>query len=240
MGRKCFECKEFYEEKIHNHAEVQVSTDEYKAFLKELELFDDWMLEMRNREIEIAGTIDGVKPHFVKKVYPKASFLSFRGYILTFREIYIGRVHLEDYAYARISDQLYQKLQVGAGDEIEARARVKLDHGRLILYALKAIEPVKRGEPAIWSDQKVQLAREVSTEFTIQPEECVQCPFGALIDVEYMKDHHSSPRRQLMCLKGIRDYRDCYVKAEYCGLENDADSGPQEACGQSYKAYYPR
>ena len=34
VGRNCFGCKEFYDEKIHNFPELQVSQDEYKDFLK--------------------------------------------------------------------------------------------------------------------------------------------------------------------------------------------------------------
>ncbi len=238
VGRKCFGCKYFYEEKIHNYPELQIREEAYREFVKELEAFDDWLESVRGKDLEFSGVVDGVKPHFVQKVFPRKSTLSFRGYLLVFKEMFIGREHIQDYVYARISSDYYQRLKLGAGDRIEGFARVKLDQGRLVLHHLKGIQVYERGEPPIWNHEAVLIARETATQFPDQPEGCVQCPFGALVDVEYLRDHHSHSRRQLICLKGVQDYRDCYVKVEYCGLDKEASDAPDEGqCATSGKVY---
>lgn len=238
VGRKCTGCKYFYEEKIHNYPEIAISDADYRAFLAEKEIFDDWLEETRGRSLEISGVVDSVKPRFVKKVYPKAQSLSFRGYLLVFKEIFVGRDHLRDTVYGWLSGDYYRRLQPGAGDEIEGFAQVGLDQGRLVLRRLKGIEVLRRGAPPLWNHQNILLARETATEFPEQPEGCAQCPFGALVDVEYLKDHHSHSRRQLLCLKGVQDYRDCYVKSEYCGLDKEANDVAEDSCRQPGKVYF--
>ena len=238
VGRECFSCKDFYEEKIHNYPELQISEAEYRDFLRELDRFEDWIRETEYHEIEIAGVVDAVKPHFKKKIFPKANYLSFRGYIVIFKEIFLDRVHFKDYVYLRLSGNYFNNQPLGRLDKIEARARLKVEQGRLVLYRPKAIQIVSRGEKPLWDEQAMLLARESATEFSSQPEGCVQCPFGALVDVEYLKDHHSHSSRQLLCLKGVKDYKDCYVPAEYCGLDREANATPDAACESNRKIYH--
>ncbi len=223
VGKNCFGCKEFYEEKIHNFPELQVSQDEYKNFLKKLELFEDWLDKQRFKLIDIAGKVHGVKPHFIQKVFPKTKYLSFRGFMIIFKDIYLDRMFLEDFAYAIISSDKYKRLNICIGDEIEAKAMVNINHGRLILNRLQRIEIVEHGNESAWDEQSISLARETATELREQPESCVQCKFGALVDIEYNGEHRSSKRRKLFCLKGIANYKDCYVKSEYCGLDVEAN-----------------
>ncbi len=201
--------------------------------MRELDDFEDWLDLVGNREIEIAGKIDAVKPRFTRKVYPKAEFLSFGGYLLTFKDIFLDRLHLEDFVYMQMSGNHYRSLKLGSGDMIEARAYLKVDRGRLVLYRVRSVDVISRGRPALWDEQSALVARETATEFGTQPEGCVQCPFGALVDVEYLKDHHSVSARRLFCLKGMKDHKDCYVRAEYCGLENEANDFPRQQCSPS-------
>ncbi|MBN2365441.1 MAG: hypothetical protein JXL67_04710 [Calditrichaeota bacterium] len=239
VGRKCYGCRDFYEEKIHNYPELQISEEEYAAFLKEFEEFEDWLAEKEYKQIEFAGTVRAVKPHFVQKVFPKTSFLSFRGYIVVLDNAFTDREHFEDPLYMLLSQRYYQDLRIGAGARIEGFAHIKADHGRIILYRSRGIEVLSCGGEPAWNDQSIQMARETATEFSEHPEKCVQCEFGALVDVDYQKDHHTSARRKLFCLKGISDYRDCYVRAEYCGLDHEADASPGPTCEQRRKIIVP-
>lgn len=239
VGRKCFGCRSFYEEKIHNYPELKVTESEYKNFLKELDVFEDWLSENENKELEILGTVRGVKPHFVQKIYPKGSHLSSRGYLLIFNGIYLGRQRIDDYVYGQISANYFQKLRLGKGDHIEAIARLTTREGRLLLTRFRRVDVLEKGEPPLWDEQRVLLARETATEFSFQPEDCVQCPFGALVDVQYMKDHHSHSHRKLLCLKGQQDYKDCYIKAEYCGLDREANDLPKDTCEPQQKIFIP-
>ncbi|GAB4371510.1 MAG: hypothetical protein Kow0042_14280 [Calditrichia bacterium] len=240
VGRKCDGCRYFVEEKVHNYPELKISREEYDEFIKSVEDFEEWISEIQHREIEIAGTVNSVKPHFKKKIYPKARYLSFRGYLLAFKEIYLNQTHFQDPIYLLVSSRYYHQLRVGRGDQIEGRCRLKLDRGRPILYYPRGVQIISRGEPAIWNDQQVIVARETATTFPEQPEECMQCPFGALLDVEYHKDQHAHPQRELMCLKGIQDYKNCYVTVEYCGQDREARETLQEACEKYGKIFIPK
>jgi len=232
VGRKCSNCKDYYEEKIHNYPELQISKLEYENFMKELIKFEDWIEEWQFKPIEFAGTVAEIKPHFRQKIYPKSKFLSFHGYIAILTPVFLGWQRFEDPVYAFISNKYLQKLRLGKGAEIEGIGEMAVDYGRLILRRTRNIEITREGEKFYWNEQKVLLSRETATEFRIQPETCVGCGFGALVDVEYLRDHHSHSRRTLFCLKGMADFRDCYIRTEYCSLDNEAEANPEFDCSE--------
>ncbi len=230
VGRKCFGCRDFYEEKIHNFPELQVSQKDFNEFRNSLVEFEDWLMEVNHKQLEIAGEISGIKPHFKKKIYPKTSYLSFRGYIVVFNEIYLDRILFEDPVYAFLSEKYYKSLGLASGDRIEAFAQFGMESGRPVLTRLRGVFVTKGGESPYWDEQKVLVAQEIASEFIEQPDECLQCSFGTLVDVEYHKDSHSHSRRSLMCLKGVPDYKDCYVRPLYCGLDKEADDAADISC----------
>jgi hypothetical protein len=236
VGRKCFGCKDFYEDKIHNYPELQIDPKDYDTFLKEYEDFKDWLGELRGKKIEISGKISGIKPHFQKRIYPKSSFLSFQGYILIFNEIFIERILFDDFVYALISQNTLYSLKLAPEDKIEASSYLQVDHGKLIFYRLKNIDVERNGNRTPWNNQSVLIAQQTATEFSSQPEECIHCSYGSIVDVKYFKDHHSVPRRSLLCLKGMSDYRDCYFKTEYCGFDQEANDSPKEKCTNTIKS----
>ena len=230
VGRKCFSCRDFYEEKIHNYPELQVSLKDFNEFRNSLIEFEDWLMEVNHKQLEVAGEISGIKPHFKKKVYPKTSYLSFRGYLLIFKEIYLDRILFEDPVYAFLSGKYYKSLDLATGDRIEAFAQLGVESGRLVLSRLRGVSTMKGEETPYWDEQKVVMAQEMASEFNDQPDECLQCPFGSLVDVEYHKDSHSYSRRSMLCLKGVSDYKDCYVRPLYCGLDKEANDVADISC----------
>lgn len=232
VGRKCPSCKDYYEEKIHNYPELQISKPEFENFMKTLLEFEDWIAEHQLRPIEFAGTVAEVKPHFRQKIYPRSSFLSFYGYIAVLTPVFLGWQRFEDPVYAAISNKYLQKLRLGKAAEIEGIGEIAIDHGRLILKRMRNIEIIREGEKNYWNEQRVLLARETATEFPSQPETCLNCQFGALVDVEYLRDHHTHSRRKLFCLKGLADFRDCYMHIEYCGLDNEAATKVEINCSE--------
>lgn len=237
VGRKCFGCRDFYEEKIHNYPELQIGENEYQNFLREYEDFEDWLSENKFKQIEIAGKIQGVKPLFIQKIFPKTKYLSFKGFMLIFNGVFIDRVFLDDFVYALVSSKCYKILKFGYLDKIEARAILKIDCGRLILSRLSGIEILERGAPASWDEQSIIMAKETASEFNDQPEGCIQCRYGALVDLQYNGVKHIAQRKKLICLKGISDPKNCYVRSEYCGLDGEAKSYVESMCEKSKKIY---
>ena len=229
MGKNCSGCRYFSEEKVHNHPELQVGEVEYGDFLSELDLFDDWVQEQEHREMEIHGTVDGVKPLFMKKLYSKGEAFSFTGFLLIFKSLYFERTLMEDHVYVRLSPKTYRSLQFGRGDVLTARATLKVDEGRLVLQRLRKVEIEARGEAAIWDESKALVARETATEMPGQPEGCMQCPFGALVDVSDQRNREERRYRRLFCLQGVKDYRICPIYPGYAGQEEATQKVPANA-----------
>ena len=239
VGRKCFGCRDFYEEKIHNFPELQVSLKDFNEFRNSITEFEDWLEEVNHKQMEIAGEIAEIKPHFKKKIYPKTSYLSFRGYLLIFKEVYLDRIQFEDPVYGFISAQYYKSLGLARGDRVEAFAQLGVESGRLVLSRLRGVLVTKGSETQYWDEQKVVVAQEMASEFNDQPDECLQCRFGSLVDVEYYKDSHAFSHRSMLCLKGVADYKNCYVRPLYCGLDKEADDVAEISCNNFREMVWP-
>ncbi len=219
IGKNCHGCRYYYEEKVHNHPEVLLSGEAYREFEAELNRFEDWLEEHLDRESEIHGVVDGVKPLFRKRVYAKGNGFSFSGFLLIFRELYIGRELMEDPVYVRLSPKTYASLKFGRGDKLTARATLTLDRGRLVFKRLRKIDIETRGEPPLWSESKALVARESAVHLPTQPEGCIHCPHGALVDVEDLRQPETRRYRQLYCLQGVKDYRICPVYSGFAGAD---------------------
>jgi len=134
VGRKCPSCKDYYEEKIHNYPELQISKLEFENFKKELVEFEDWIEEHQLKPIEFAGTVAEIKPHFRQKIYPKSKFLSFQGYIAVLTPVFLGWERFEDPVYASISAKYLQKLHLFSRD-----VRLHLVTAALIGFTMNGI-----------------------------------------------------------------------------------------------------
>lgn len=229
MGKNCSGCRYFNEEKVHNHPELQVSEADYAQFQEELKEFEYWLEDHLDKEVPVYGTVDGVKPLFHKRIYGKGESFAFSGFLLIFKELYFDRTLMEDHVYARLSPKTYQSLRFGHGDTVEARATVTLDNGRLVLRRLRRIEIERRGEPAIWNESRALVARETAQRMQGQPEGCLQCPYGALVDVEDQRRAETRKYRQLYCLKGIENYRLCPIYSRYAGDAEARQKNPSNA-----------
>ncbi|MFQ6115065.1 MAG: hypothetical protein ACE5NG_13455 [bacterium] len=116
VGRKCFGCKYFYDEKINNQPQVSLREDDFKIFQEELRDFENWLEEIKDKEINFCGVIDSVKPRFQKLLFGTKSEVKLQGFILTFREGYIGRVHFEDFCYGVIGKNQQSNHKFSPGD----------------------------------------------------------------------------------------------------------------------------
>jgi hypothetical protein len=224
VGRKCFGCREFYEEKIHNYPELQLSDEKYHEFLKDLDEFEDWLAEFKYKPISFWGKVSSIKPNFIQKEGQKSRFLSFQGYIITLKNVFLANEDFEDPVYVLISSHYYSKLNFGIDGEIEGLGQLVIDRGRIILKHLKQVEINHSGQSPFWNDEKVAISRNTAVEFSDQPGKCLRCPFGTLVEQKFNENGKPSTRRKLFCLKGLSDYRDCYVPVEYFSKDRDAQA----------------
>ena len=136
VGRKCFECRDFYEEKIHNYPELQINSEKYQQFLNELDEFEDWLIEYRYKPINFWGKVISVKPNFIQKVHERSAYLSFRGFIIVLKNVFLDNQSFEDPVFALISSKYYLRLSFGTDGEIEGFGNLRLDRGRIVFIQL--------------------------------------------------------------------------------------------------------
>ena len=221
VGRKCFGCKFFYDEKVNNQLEVALQDGSMEQFWTELQEFEDWLQEVQGRTFSIFGEVKSVKPRFKKQIIGDKSWLKLQGFLLVFDECYIGNTHFEDHAFVIVSTRLHKRLQFAPGDRLEFQAVVQEDRGRIVFEHLRRIEFERKNSQGIWTESEARVALATATEFPQQPESCFYCEHGALVDVFASTADGEQYYRHLYCLKSIADPHYCYVRA----LETLTDDG---------------
>ena len=83
VGKKCFGCKEFYDEKITNQLKINADNGKWQQFQEDYQNFEDWLESIRGKTLPIFGEIDSVKPHLIKKSTSPKGRLQLKGFILT-------------------------------------------------------------------------------------------------------------------------------------------------------------
>jgi hypothetical protein len=115
VGKRCFGCKEFYDVKITNQLKIAVDDDKWRTFRDDLQDFEDWLQSVKGRSLSVWGEIDAVKPHLLQA----PNRLILKGFILTFKECFIGRTYFEDYTFARIGLNMFQRFRFSPGDKMD-------------------------------------------------------------------------------------------------------------------------
>ena len=225
VGRKCFGCKEFYDEKVINCPEVLLSDDEFSKFMRDLGEFETWLGTVKGTEINLSGTIYSVKPRMRHVIQGKRRHIELNGFVTIFREAFIDLVKFEDPCYLTISKGLQAKYRFSKGDKVDLYARVSVDRGRLILKRPNRIEIDERGEEETWSWDKALVAARTASPIPYQLEKCFACDRGCLLDTIERTHMGERFKRQLFCLEGIKDPHYCIydlaksIDIELCVLD---------------------
>jgi len=209
VGRKCFGCKEFYDEKIINCPEVILSDEEYSKFMRDLGEFETWLYSLKGMEVNFSGTIDSVKPRMRQVIRGKRGRITLEGFMLIFREAFMDLVKFEDLCYLTISKGLQGKYRFSKADKVDLYARVSVDRGRLILKRPNRIEIDERGDGETWSWDKALVAARTGSPIPYQLEKCFACDRGCLLDSIDGTTMGERYKRQLFCLEGIKDPQFC-------------------------------
>ncbi|MBN2000506.1 hypothetical protein JW935_23345 [candidate division KSB1 bacterium] len=211
VGRLCEGCMHWAEERMHYQPKIKLSALEFERFLSELDDFEDWISTFVNREPVFWGEVDSIKPRFRRYQYMAGHQLHLDGYLLVFKHGYIGTTELDDLFYAFISPRQQERLCFSAGDRFEARGKFILDRGRIVFEKIWAVEFESRSGGPVWHNSEALVARETATFFETQPEVCLHCPQGALVDVYFKENGTNKVKRRLYCLEGVKDPYLCYV-----------------------------
>lgn len=227
VGKKCFGCKNYFDEKIHNQPVLLVSEAEYHNFLDELEDFEDWLDSIHDRQIDIQATISTVKPALVKIIHHQSSHLQLNGYLIHFSEAFIDTIHWEDHCYAQIFPDQQERFHFASGDKIEFRAKVELNEGRLVFKKLHNVEFLERSRQACWSNSEALVIQHTTIPFADQPIQCLHCDQGVLVDVVDKSKPQWERRRELFCLKSFPAPEVCYYAIEK-KIAEEIDRCPDE------------
>lgn len=225
IGRKCQGCKFYYEKKEGYNSELKVGPEEFEAFRRELSAWEDWLEEVKGREVEFRGTIHTVKPHM--KAYDGGGrhHLRFVGWLLSFREAIIGYDKVCDPVYVHVSRAQMSRHGFSAGMSIDGLGHFELDRGRPVLRRFHRVE-ILSGTPTVPSESEAHIAAASGTTFAPAPEKCMLCERGVLVDVEGEKSRPGNPNRCLLCLQGIKAPGDClfHLKDAMAGARRPAAS----------------
>ena len=218
VGRKCFGCKEFYDEKVINCPEVALSDEEFSKFMRDLGEFETWLEDLKGIEVNFSGTIYSVKPRMRQVVQGNRGHIALNGFVLTFREAFFDLVKFEDLCYLTISKGLQAKYRFSKGDKIDFYARVSVDRGRLIMKRPNRIEIDERGEGETWSWDKALVAARTASPIPYQLEKCFACDRGCLLDTIERTNAGDRHKRQLFCLEGIKNPMLCDAWPKFAGF----------------------
>lgn len=220
VGRLCEGCTYYHDEKIHYQPRVLLSGAEFETFKEQLDEFDEWLQTHQHRDLDIWCEVSSIKPRFRKYFSNGKGQLRLSGYLLVFNYGFIGLTEFDDYFYAHISPHQQDRLRMAAGDQFEARGRMLLDRGRVLFPKLWAIEFTSRSGKPTWNNSKALVAKMSASEFKSQPESCMRCSYGALVDVAYYVDDQKQIKRALYCLHGVQDPALCshhaFEKIDLC------------------------
>ncbi len=211
IGRLCEGCTHYLDEKINYQPRLLISDREFESFRLEIEEFDDWIAEHQNRDLSLWCRIDSIKPRFKKIMSADKEQLRLDGYLIIARRGFIDVTDFDDYFYLNISANQQDRLNFAPGDAFEARGQLSFDHGRLLFNRIWAVEFEQRSLNETWNNSKALVARASATEFSNQPESCIRCPKGALVDTLIVENGEKRFQRSLYCLEGVKNPQACYI-----------------------------
>ena len=234
VGNNCAHCRFYDEEKIHRLPELTVSEQEYRAFLEDCRVFDEWLEDQRGRILEVGGTVSGVRPRLVREDDGRRSRLRLLGFLVRLCPSFAGRQGFADPLFLHLSSGQQHRHRLAEFDRIEAEGEVVLDRGRLVVHRSRRMRVEDRGgqPPPVW--EQALLDRAGAVRLDGQPDRCLHCERGVLVDVEDLTGRRNGPRREVVCLEGIGRPEGCpyeVLEALRAAPGDQEPSGPGATCG---------
>lgn len=210
VGRKCFGCKYYYEEKICYQPDVILANEEFDEFKKSLEEYEEWLEMVLGKDVEFSGEINSVKPHLKKIISGSKQNLFFKGFLLSFKQGFINRVFFDDYLYASVSTKSLERNKFAKGDKLDFLARLRVDRGRIVLDRIRRVEFAEKAADPSWNLSQAIVAKNVGVELECQPEKCLRCEKGCLLDAVERTESKEKISRHLFCLAGTEEPEVCF------------------------------
>lgn len=207
VGKNCFSCKQFYDEKYQQQPRLKLSDEEFRQFKSDLEDFEYWLDQIVGREVELEGTISSIKPNFRPRGHPDHERYAFLNWLAVFECAHVGYDLFDDVCFARISEKTQNIFKFGSNTHIICRAVPSFDRGRLVFSRLHNVEVVEQGFPPDWTRANAEVAAASAQRLDLQSEKCLNCEFGCLVDRNI--DRQKNGSRSLLCLAGQKLPKEC-------------------------------
>jgi len=218
VGRGCFSCKKFYDEKMTYRPETDLDGKALKRFMDELLDYRGWLDGMRGKSTRFTGTIESVMPHLKMTIENGRNRVYMDGFYVSFKDGYFDNDFFDDKIYVRVNGRLLSRTEAAPGDELECDAIFAEERGRIILINPKNIEIEKNGgKGCITSSRassRAQVARATGKIIAGSIEKCKDCGYCSLIDIEDRSRRGITHYRRFYCLRGISDSENCPARIE--------------------------
>ena len=213
VGKNCRGCTYYIEEKIHLQPELLLTENQYDCFMEELADFETWLDSVRFKRQTVGGEINCIKPWFEQVLLHNSRTIKVRGYLLVFKKGFIGMELFEDTFYIRVSESLMRTFQFLPKMVLEMEGEIREDRGRIVIHKPRKIDVLKKGFGESLNREQCLVAIKTSTQLNEQPEQCLVCSWGGLVDVVNRRNREEKRYRNLFCMKGIANPEGCYIQA---------------------------
>jgi hypothetical protein len=183
------------------------------AYIRQLEDYRYWLSTVADTRVPFSGKIEAVYPSLLKIVDYQKSEMRLDGFLLRFDQAHIGYDLFDDRIYMHIGQAFLKKWKPAAGDEIDCRAILKTDRGRIVLINPTQVEFAFGDDSPIIDHSRALVGKSTGAIVEDDNAECRGCPYGALLDVVVIRPQPNQYRR-FFCLRGVAQSRDCPVRLE--------------------------
>jgi hypothetical protein len=214
VGKACFSCKEFYDEKLTYTPKTELHGKALSRFMEDLVEFRGWLETMRGKKIRFAGTIDSVKPHLKMIIENSGKRVYMDGYYMSFKGGYLDNDYFDDKIYLKINSGFLDRNNAAPGDKLEADAIFTEERGRIILKNPRNTEIEKNGNKGVVTPSRARVGRATGRIIEGSVTRCGECHYCSLIDIEDRSRMEAVYYRRYYCLRGVSDSDNCPVRIE--------------------------
>lgn len=211
VGRNCFSCKQYYEIKVCRTPETNLDEKELAQYFKDLDEFEFWLSGLEDKKVEFSGTIADINPSLQMFRDNGRSSTRLNGFIITFDSGHIGIDLFDDPLYLRIGSTFLARWRPAPGDQLEFRALLAIERGRMVLSRPTGIELTRGDSEPVTDFSKALVARATGRIVRDDISLCRHCQYGSLLDVHELRPKENHYRR-FYCLKGNENAASCPVR----------------------------
>jgi hypothetical protein len=213
VGRNCFSCKYYHEEKICRMPAANIDNESLEQFLKDLDEYEYWLSTVENKRIKFSGQISAVFPSIIKIINDGRTSTRLNGFFIKFDRGHIGYDLFDDSVYLRVGSRFLKNHRPSPGDEIECEAELKNDRGRILLTRPSHVELDRNGGEPVIDYSRALVGKTTGAIVADDSKLCRDCPYGALLDIEVISPREKRYRR-FYCLRGVEHAYTCPIRLE--------------------------